>query len=103
MFRHFLLKFGLIGLMVIDNGSNFKGTLTCVCECLKIPVYLLDKSNDRGLSVKRFRRALDKTTTIASEDRGHQQSNFTAIDAATVFAWNSAAIDNTNCSDRPTT
>ena len=82
--------------MIIDDWSNFKGILTGVCEYLKMLVYLLAKRNNNSHSVEHFHRVLDKTITIASEDRGHQQSNFTAVANAIAFAWNSAAIDNTD-------
>ena len=85
MFEYVLLKFGLCELMIIDDGLNFKGILTSVCECLKIPVNLLAKRNATNLFSERFHRVLDRTTIIISEDRGSQQSNFTDVDTSTTF------------------
>ena len=41
LFDYILHKFRLCGLMVIDYGSNFKGILIYVCECLNMYVHLL--------------------------------------------------------------
>ena len=45
-----------------------------------------------SLSVDRFHRMLDKTTTITSKDRDRQKLNFIAVIAAIAFAWNSAEL-----------
>ena len=54
LFENILLKFRLCGLMVIDDGSDFKGIPIDVYEYLNISVYLLAKRNNKGLSVKYF-------------------------------------------------
>ena len=68
------VKFRLCGLMVIDDGSNFKGIPIGMYEYLNISVYLLAKRNNKSLSVKYFHRVLVKTTTISSEDICKHQS-----------------------------
>ena len=83
--EHVLLKFSLCGLLVIEDVSNFKGILICVCEYLKIPVSELAKRNTTGLFVERFHRVLNKTTTLASKDRDNQQYNFTDVATVTAF------------------
>ena len=72
LFEYVLLKFGLCELMIIDDGLNFKGILTDVCECLKILVNLLAKRNATDIFSECFYRMLDRTTTIINEDRGRQ-------------------------------
>ena len=96
LFENILLKFRLCGLMVIDDGSNFKGIPIDVYEYLNISVYLLAKRNNKGLSVKYFHRVLVKTTTISVEDRGKHQSKSKSISTTTTFIWNSAVINNTD-------
>ena len=82
--------------MIIDDSFNFESILTSVFVYLNITVYLLAKWNAKSLSVKRFHRILDKITTTTSEDRGRQQSNFTAVAAVTTFIMKIATFDNTN-------
>ena len=86
MFEHVLFKCGLCGLMVIDDGSDFKEILKNVCECLNISIHLLAKRNTKGLSVECFHRLLDKMKNNESVDRGNQQSNFIAVAVTTIFA-----------------
>ena len=82
--------------MIIDDSFNFESILTSVFVYLNITVHLLAKWNAKSLSVKRFHRILDKITTTTSEDRGRQESNFTAVAAVTTFIMKSATFDNTN-------
>ena len=80
--------------MVIDDGSDFKEILKNMCEFLNISIHLLAKRNTKGLSVECFHRLLNRMKKNESVDRENQQSNFIAVAVTTIFAQNSAAIDN---------
>ena len=67
-----LVKFGLCPLVVIDDGTPFKGAFVAMCTALDLNYDILAKRNHEGLSVEHFHRFLNKVVTIAMEDR---QSN----------------------------
>ena len=94
-FQHVLMKFGLCHLVVIDNGTQFKGTFVAMCMDLDLNYDILAKRNHKGLTVEHFHRFLNKAVTIAMEDR---QSNnvFVPAGIAVGYAWNSAPIDETD-------
>ena len=94
-FQHFLMKFGLYKLIIIDDSSPFKDTIVTICKNLQPNYDSLSKSNDKGLSFENFYRYLNKTITIAVEDR---QTNyvFVVADIAVENTCNRVLIDSTD-------
>ena len=93
--QHVLVKFVLCHLVVLDDGSPFKGAFIAMCNALRLNYDVLAKRNHKGLTVEHFHRFFNKSVTIAVEDRGTNEISFpTGI--ATGYAWNSALIDGTN-------
>ena len=64
-FQNVLMKFGLCHLVVLDDGTPFKGAFIAMCKALKLKYDILDKRNHKGLSVEHFHRFLKKASTIA--------------------------------------
>ena len=93
--QHFLITFGICHLVVLDDGSPFKGFFIAMCDALNLNYDVLAKRNHKGLTVEHFHRFLNKSITIAAEDRGTNNVFVPAgIDAD--YAWNSAPIDDTD-------
>ena len=67
--RHELLKFGICHLVILDDGSPFKDVFTVMCKVLHINYDNLAKRNHKGLLVEKCHRFINKTITIAAEDR----------------------------------
>ena len=68
--QHVLMKFGLCHLVVLDDGSPFKGAFIAMCDVLNSKYDVLAKRNHKGLIVDHLHRFLNKSVTIAVEDRG---------------------------------
>ena len=90
-----LMKFGLCHLVVLDDGSPFKDAFIAMCDALNLNHDVLAKRNHKGLTVEHFYRLLNKSVTIAAEDRG-TNNIFVPAGIAAGYAWNSAPIDDTN-------
>ena len=90
-----LLTFGVCSVVVIDDGSTFKGAFISMCTKLKINHWCLTCGNHRVNSVERCHRYLNKTQAIAGNDRC---TNTVIIQNSKTsqYAWNSAPIDNTD-------
>ena len=90
-----VLTFGISAVIVVDDGSTFKGTFRAMCEALKLTFWILSKNNHQGLIVERYHRFLNKTQTIIGNDRGN---HITYLQNAKTsqYAWNSAPIDGTD-------
>lgn len=46
------MKFGLCYLVVLDNGTPFKGVFFAICKALNLHYDILTKCDHKGLSVK---------------------------------------------------
>ena len=92
--QHVLLKFGMCHLVVIDDSTPFKGAFVAMCQALNLNYDIVAKCNHKGLSVEYFHRFLNKSVTIAAEERG---TNDICVPAsiAPAYAWNSAPSDDT--------
>ena len=66
------MKFGLCHLVVIDGGNPFKYAFVIMSEGLDLNYDIPAKRNYKGLTVDNFQHFLNKTVTIAMDDR---QSN----------------------------
>ena len=93
--QYVLMKFGLCRLVVLDDGTPFKGALIGMCQALNLNYDILAKRKHKGLSVEHFRRFLNKSMTIAAEERG-TTNIFVPAGIAVGYAWNSAPIDGTD-------
>ena len=89
------MKFGLCHLVVLDDGSPFKGSFIVISDALNLNYDVLAKHNHKGLAVDYFHRFLNKSITIAAEDRGTNDI-FVPAGIAAGYAWNSAPIDGTD-------
>ena len=61
-----LIKFGLYHLIVLDDGTTFKGSFIASCEALND---VLVKCNHKGLAVEHFHRFLNERVSIVAEVR----------------------------------
>ena len=90
-----LLKVGFCGLIVVDDGSTFKGLFKEVCAILHIELHVAARGNHQAVGVEHFHRFLNKAVAIAANDRG---TNTVFVEAAhtAAYAWNSSPIDGTD-------
>ena len=65
-----LLTFRMCSVVVIDDGSIFKGAFISMCTNLNINHWSLARGNHMGNSVERYHRYLNKIQAIARDDRG---------------------------------
>ena len=93
--QHVFMKIGICHLVVLDDGIPCKGSFITMCNALSLNYDVLTKRNHKGLSVEHFHRFLNKSVTIAVEDRGTNDIFVPACIAAG-YAWNSALIDGTD-------
>ena len=93
--QHVLVKFGLCHLVVLDDGSPFKGAFIAMCNALSLNYDVLMKRNHKGLTIEHFHRFLNKSVTIAAKYRG-TNNIFVPAGIAAGYAWNSAPIDGTD-------
>ena len=63
------MKFGVCYLVVLDDGIPFKGAFVAMCKYLDLNYDMFPKCNHKGLSITHFHRFLNKSTTIAMENR----------------------------------
>ena len=92
--QHVLLKYDVCYLVVIDNNTPFKGSFDAMCQALNLNFDVLAKRNHKGLSVENFHRFLNKSVTIAAEDRGTNDI-FVPASITAAYALSSAPIDGT--------
>lgn len=92
---HVVLTFGICSVVVVDADSKFKDVFQEMCKILKIHFWPLSRGNHKGLIVEKYHRFLNKTQTIAGNERG---THLTILQNAKLsqYAWNSAPIDNTD-------
>ena len=90
-----VLTFGICSVVVVDSDSKFMDVFEEMCSKLNIVFWSLSRGNHKGLSVERYHRFLNKTQTIAGNERG---THLTILQNAKLsqYAWNSAPIDNTD-------
>ena len=82
-------------LIVLDDCTPFKGKFVAICQTLNLNYDILAKRNHKGLSVEHFHRFLNKSVTIAVEERGTNHI-FVHVGIVTAYTWNSAPIDGTD-------
>ena len=89
------MKFGLCHLVVLDDGTLFKVAFKAMCQALNLNYDILAKQNHKGISVKNFHRSLNRSVTVAAEERG-TNNIFVPAGIAAGYSWNSAPIDGTD-------
>ena len=90
-----VLTLGMCAVVVIDDGSPFKGVFKEFCDILGIKYWCLARGNHKGLSVERLHRFLNKVMTIDGNDMG-THAGFIRTAKTAQYAWNSAPIDGTD-------
>jgi hypothetical protein len=90
-----LLKIGFCGLVVVKDGSTFKGVFQSVCSILNIDIHVAARGNHKAVDVEHFHCFLNKAIAIAANACG---ANAVFVEAAhtAVYAWNSSPIDGTD-------
>ena len=95
-FMHYvLIKFGICHLVAMDDENPFKWAFIVICECLHLNYNVLAKRNHKGLTVEHFHRFLNKSVTIATEERGTNDI-FVPVGIVIGYVWNSTSIDGTD-------
>ena len=67
--QHFLMKFGVCHLVILDDGGPFKGIFISICKILNLYYDIIAKRNHKDITVEHFHWFLNKGTAIAIEDR----------------------------------
>ena len=93
--QHISMKFGMCHLVVIDDGSPFKGSFVTMYQALNLDYDVLARLNHKGLSIEYFHRFINKRVPIAAEERGTNDI-FVPTSIAAAYAWNSVPIDGTD-------
>jgi hypothetical protein len=88
-----LLKVGFCVMVVVDDGSTFKGLFVEMCKILKLRCHVLARNNHQALCVERFHVFLNKTLRIATNDQDSIKVVYIPASALTACAWNSAPIE----------
>ena len=93
--QHILIKFGLCHVVVIDDGTLFKGAFIAMCQVLNLNYDMLAKRNHKGITATHFYRFLNKSVAITAEERGTNDI-FVPASIVAEHTWNGAPIDITD-------
>ena len=94
-YQHFFITRGLPLLVIIDDGSTFKGYLLRLLGILGIAHYCVTKEKHRAVICERFHQYLNKVEKIhAAECQSYEEWLMGALFA--VYAWNSSPVDGTD-------
>jgi hypothetical protein len=91
-----LLKIGFCVMVVVDDGSTFKGLFPEMCDILKIRFHTVARGNHQALMVERFHSFLNEAVTLATNDRENIAEVNIPASALACYAWNSSPIDGTD-------
>ena len=92
--QYVLFKFGLCHLLILNGGISFKGTFIAMCEDLHLNHDVIAKRNHKFLTVKFFYRFLNKSVTIAAEERDTNDI-YVLTGVAVGCTWNRLPNDGT--------
>ena len=92
--QHVLMRFDLCYLVVLDNGTPFKGSFIAMCEALNLNNNVLAKRNNEGFTVEYFHRFLNKCHHWYW--RALLLMPFYPASITIYWTWNSTPIDGTN-------
>jgi len=94
-FQQIMVPNGLPTLILIDQGSEFKGMLTSFCTELGIRFEVVSPEQHDGILCERFHRYLNKVMRIIGADRkGFDQ--WKQDRSFATYAWNAAPVDGTD-------
>jgi hypothetical protein len=94
-FSHFFIPNGLPKLVLIDDGSEFKGVMVQMCETLGIQYYVAAPEEHNAIFSERFHRYLNKVERLGVVDhQSYEKWKMNAIFAS--YAWNASPIDGTD-------
>ena len=94
-FQQIMVPNGLPILILIDQGSEFKGMLTSFCTELGIRFEVVSPEQHDGILCERFHRYLNKVMRIIGADRkGFDQ--WKQDRSFATYAWNAAPVDGTD-------
>lgn len=93
--QHVLLEVGICHLLILDDGSPYKGFFIAMCMGLNINHNILAKRNHNFFLFQKNHRFINKLITSVAEDRG-TNGIFEAAGVAAGYAWNSLPINGTN-------
>ena len=60
----------MVGVVVVDTGSRFRGAFEAIFSCLQITFFYLARGNHKVNCVEKCHRFLNKTQFIAVQYRG---------------------------------
>ena len=89
------LSFGMTAVVVVDADSKFRSIFEEMYTALKIHSWPLARENHKVLLVERYHRYLNKTQTIAGQDRGTHLSILQNAKKSQ-YDWNRTPIENTD-------
>jgi hypothetical protein len=91
-----LLKIGFCVMVVVDDGSTFKGLFREMCAILKIRFHTFALGNHQALMAERFHSFLNKAVTLATNDRTNIAEVYIPASALACYAWKSSPIYGTD-------
>jgi hypothetical protein len=94
-FSHFFVPNGLPKLVIVDEGSEFKGVLVTVCETLGIQYYVAPPESHNAVLCERFHRYLNKVLRIGVADQ-QTYEQWTVNTLFATYAWNASPVDGTD-------
>ena len=65
-----VFSFRMCSVVLVDDGSSFKGVFTALCNCLDLTYWCLSRDNHKGNSIEQYPRFLNKTQSIAGNNPG---------------------------------
>jgi hypothetical protein len=94
-FASFFVPNGLPKLILIDAGSENKGTLICMCQVLGVKYHMVSPEQHDGILCERFHRYLNKVQKIEATN-GQSYTQWVLGVMFATYSWNAAPIDGTN-------
>jgi hypothetical protein len=91
-----ILKVGFYVMVVVDDGSTFKGLFVEMCKILKLRCHAVARNNHQSLCVERFHVFLNKRLCISTSEKDSIKGFYIPAIALAAFAWNSAPINGTD-------
>ena len=92
LMENVIFLFGMVAIIFVDTNSWFNKFFKYMCTALGIIYWHLALRNEKGTSVEKYHRFLNKTQAISGQDRGTHDV-FIQNAKTSQYAWNSASID----------
>jgi hypothetical protein len=94
-FSHLCVPNGMPKLILIDQGSEFKGVLIRFCENLGVRYHVASPEDHNAILCERFHRYLNKVERLMAADMNTFEEWAMNVLFAT-YAWNASPIDGTD-------